>query len=303
MTLTGATVSLQGRLDVRGSSAGAVTITATSGSLGMHHKIEAEAENIGGTGGAITMNAAGTVQVFRRIDADGRLQGGSISVNAGSIDMSSNVFLRGEVGGSATLTTPGTADLNRLDARSRGTDGGTITVTTGSGDITVRDFLDASGDEGLGGSISLTAGTAAAASINAEQDLRVDSHGNAGTVVLNASGGITIDDRIDANSTDGTGGTVQVTANGPVVSTDRIEVDGETGGEIQIASTAGNVTLSGNYFASGPSGGVIEATASGDLTANGDFDAQIGGCIGLSAGGTLNTMGGAFSPPFVASCP
>jgi hypothetical protein len=303
MTLSGSTVTIEGRLDVRGSSGGSVAITATSGSLTLNHKIEAEAENTGGTGGSITLNAAGTVLVDRKIDADGRAQGGSININAGTIDMQANVFLKGGVGGTATFSTPGTANLDRIDARSRDTDGGTITVTTGSGDITVGDILNAAGDDGVGGSISLTAGTAAAASINVDRDLRVSSHGNAGTVVLSATGTITVDDKIDADSSQATGGSVQISANGPVVSTDRIEVDGDAGGEIQIASTASGVTLSGRYLAGGLAGGVIEATASGNLTADGDFDAEIGGCIGLAAGGTLNTTGGSFSPPFVASCP
>ena len=86
------------------------------------------------------------------------------------------------------------------------------------------------------------------------------------------------------------------------------------GGTIRISATAGDLLLAGTLLAgTGASaggnsiGGTIECDASGNLTAGGVFEcldaAASGGCIGLSAGGTLDTSGGTFDKPIVASCP
>lgn len=57
------------------------------------------------------------------------------------------------------------------------------------------------------------------------------------------------------------------------------------------------------FSATGTSGGVIEGQATGNLTANGEYTAAGGGCIGLSAGGTLDTSAATFDVPLTASCP
>jgi hypothetical protein len=57
------------------------------------------------------------------------------------------------------------------------------------------------------------------------------------------------------------------------------------------------------FDATGAAGGVIEGQAGGNLTAVGKYSAGTGGCIGLSAGGTLDTSGGTFDVPLTGSCP
>jgi hypothetical protein len=50
--------------------------------------------------------------------------------------------------------------------------------------------------------------------------------------------------------------------------------------------------------AEGTPGGVIEGQATGDMTVQGRYSADAGGCIGLVAGGTLTiTLGSTFLPP------
>jgi len=86
------------------------------------------------------------------------------------------------------------------------------------------------------------------------------------------------------------------------------------GGIIHVAASAGDLLLEGMLLAGtnassglNSEGGTIEGTASGDLTASGVFQclgaAISGGCIGLSAGGTLDTNGGTFDKAIVSDCP
>src|SRR5262249_1823003 len=70
-------------------------------------------------------------------------------------------------------------------------------------------------------------------------------------------------------------------------------------GSLRFSATAGDLTLSGTFLARGR---VIEGMASGNLTADGVFRATFG-CIGLSAGGTLDTSAGSFDAPIVPDCP
>ena len=71
------------------------------------------------------------------------------------------------------------------------------------------------------------------------------------------------------------------------------------GATFQLAATAGDLTLAGRLSA--PSG-TIEGTATNDLTASGRFEVGTG-CIGLAAGGVLDTSTGTFDVPVVADCP
>jgi hypothetical protein len=48
---------------------------------------------------------------------------------------------------------------------------------------------------------------------------------------------------------------------------------------------------------------VIEGIAGGDLTVDGKYKAQVGGCIGFSAGGTLDTSSAGFDVALSGSCP
>ena len=71
-------------------------------------------------------------------------------------------------------------------------------------------------------------------------------------------------------------------------------------GEIRIQATAGDVALGGDLRAAG---GIIEAAAVGNLTADGAFSVAPSGCIALSAGGVLDASGGLFDVPIVPDCP
>ena len=83
----------------------------------------------------------------------------------------------------------------------------------------------------------------------------------------------------------------------------RILVDGtQPSGRIKLDATAGDLTLSGRFRARGRAGS-IEGSATRGVFADGEFEADGDGCIGLSAGTTLDTTGSMFDIPVMTSCP
>ncbi len=76
-----------------------------------------------------------------------------------------------------------------------------------------------------------------------------------------------------------------------------------TPGEIRIShSGTGTAQVHGKLDAR--ESGVVEVLApNGDLTASGKFFAGPAGCIGVSAGGVLDTSGLANDVPLATSCP
>ena len=72
------------------------------------------------------------------------------------------------------------------------------------------------------------------------------------------------------------------------------------GGLVCSKATAGNMLVEGDVDARGA--GVIEAAASGDLTANGDFPHRSRRVHRTFGGGTLDTAGGSFNPAPGPSC-
>lgn len=170
--------------------------------------------------------------------------------------------------------------------------GGTITIASTGGDVLVTDRLRAqSGDgtqpgDGAGGHIDIVA----ADLVSIVADVHVNAFpGRAGAP----------------------GGTLEIDAARIVIADARFDADGDTPGPdfpsapaagARLTSTSGEISLDGIFQArGGPS--VIQADAATNLTATGIFQVAPDGCVGLSAGGTLNASGATFDVPFVPTCP
>jgi hypothetical protein len=188
-------------------------------------------------------------------------------------------------------------------------------VVTASGDVVVNGRALANGR--IAGDVTLSSSTAGI-TINGRV---AASGGNGGAVSLSAATLASVDGIVEASGT-----TRRPRAAGPARSTSAaptpasVRVQSSTpaawrpGGTIHVAASAGDLLLEGTLLASTNAsvafyavGGTIEGTASGDLTASGVFQclgtAVSGGCIGLSAGGTLDTSGGTFDKAIVSDCP
>jgi hypothetical protein len=174
-----------------------------------------------------------------------------------------NVVLRGQAG--VTIGAP--------ILTSRPLQGGDVEVTSSAGDIIIASPVDASGRGG-------------------------------GDIVVAAAGGVTVQRSLVARSKRADpGGNIRIDAASSAVSAVLNASGPAAAGNIRLNATSGNLTLGGALLATGAVGGVIEAVAAADLTADASFRAVAGGCIALAAGGTLDTTGASFDTPPVADCP
>jgi hypothetical protein len=285
-------VTADGRVDVSntGNTAGTIQIEA-GGRLTAAGRIKAR-QGDAILRGATELHVLGTIDVRGFATSQSLIE---LTSTAGPVTVDGTVLANGSavsqgLAGSVIVTASGDVVVNgRLLAN--GDAGGEVAVSSSSGGVAVNGRVSASG--GDGGLVTLSAATLASVdgTIDASGDNPASSGGGAGTI-----------DITGAEARLGAGGLLTATS----VS--------RPGGTIGVSATAGDLLLAGRLLAgTGESsggnslGGTIEGDASGDLTASGVFEcldaAVSGGCIGLSAGGTLDTSGGTFDKPIVASCP
>ena len=239
-------------------------------------------------GGRIDVDAAGTLAVNGRLRAQRHL-----------------VVLHGAAGVAIDRT---------VDVRAAGVDhrAGTIEISSSTGPVSVHAPLLASGAGfAPGGTIEVTA----AGDLTVDAPVSTLAVGEAaGTITLTSTGGlVSVNENLRAAGTPafggGIGGVIRVEGESVQIASG-VDVDavGETaGGDIRLGAAAGGLDLGGRFLTtslSGP-GGIIEGTAAGDLTASGVFRCAgvPDGCIGLGAGGTLDTTGATFDKTPVPDCP
>ena len=166
-------------------------------------------------------------------------------------------------------------------------------AVTAAGDVIVNATL-------LGGGISLTS-TGGGVTIN--RPVR-----SAGRVIVDAAGAVLVDADVLVDPVFAGASEIRMDGASVAVSA-RARVDGSRfgGGELRFTATATDLALGGTFAIEGGdgAGGVIEAIAAGNITADGNFSAAGSppGCIAFQAGGTLDTSGGSFDPAPVVDCP
>lgn len=182
-------------------------------------------------------------------------------------------------------------------------DGGFGEISIDAGGLVTSRTISARGSNALG----LPGGTVAvlAGSVSIERFL-VRGFDGGRVDVESTVGNVDIFRDIDVRGKN-LGGTVLVDSAADLFVKETDAEGGITGGEIRVDGI-GNVFLgdsaSSDFTVEGDvAGGVIEASAGGDLTLKGDFVAEVGGCIGLSAGGTLDTSQADFDVAVTPSCP
>jgi hypothetical protein len=197
------------------------------------------------------------------------------------------------------ISTVGDATVQQ-DLTASGITGGSIHITSTTGDVQVNGALDARGKTASGGDIQLTAG----GRVFLNNAVDTDGGSAGGTVDIQGTTLVTLTRRADVLAGGDVGGKVTLSGGSAVIEGGSdVDVDGSTaGGELRIAAI-GDLVLSGGFRARGDQGGIIEAQASGDVTADGVFQSNTDGCTGLSAGGSLDTAGGIFDMAVEASCP
>jgi hypothetical protein len=182
-------------------------------------------------------------------------------------------------------------------------DGGFGEISINAGGLVSSPTMSARGITGLGlpgGTIAVLAG-----SVSIERFLMRGFNG--GVVDVESTvGNVDIFRDIDVSARN-VGGTVRIDSAADLFVKETNADSATTGGDIRYTAIGnallGESTTSDFTVEGDAAGGVIEASAGGDLTLRGDFVAEVGGCIGLSAGGTLDTSQADFDVPVTASCP
>ncbi|MBY0547729.1 MAG: hypothetical protein K2W95_10570 [Candidatus Obscuribacterales bacterium] len=245
-----------------------------------------------GNGGSVVLRAGesgavSTLSVTGRINVDGNGAG-----NGGYIEIAA-------LGEGTDLTIGAGGDATVLSARSgtAGGDGGAINVTSG-GNLSVNGpslRVYARGEDGNGGSISLTAGGAGGGVIGAAALSFGTSSSSSAPAMLTVNG------RLSTNGAGtGDGGTITLAAQGSqgviqVNESSLLTATGSNGGT--ITATAGkdlsiNSVINASSTRNGGNGGIIELTSgletggvlnvNGDLRANGNGEG-VGGTIALAS--------------------
>jgi hypothetical protein len=248
-------VALSGEIDVRGSPAGAVDITATTAIL-LSGRLRGRPEASSESASSVTLDAP-TVVLAAAVELDG-----------GSDDFGGDLTVAGD-----SITVTGSIDV-------RGGDGGTVDLTANESMVVTAAAsiaADATTTSGSGGEISLQSDgvleVAGLLSANGRNGL-VDGGGDGGSISL---GG---DERVSLPATTGL---VQALGGAP---------DG-SGGDIEVVSLFGPIDIRGSVNASGDTsnslGGTVDVSAdttfdlSGSLAARGAGGG--GGAIEVEAGG------------------
>ncbi len=278
VSLNANAVAINGQIDARGSIGGMALIAGSAGAVIIGDKIEVDGtETVGGT---INVSTTGNLELTtqRKLDADGRTVGGTITLNGGAtVTTKGNLFARGNggtgIGGAITLTGQ-SVSTRGLRVRGRA-DAGTLGVTATGGTILLDSQVDIRSVGGAGGNMVLQA----TGDISLPRTIHADGETAGGTIDIESTGGsVVVEDRIDIDADPGAGGSVAIAA-------------------------AVDISIEDGTDADGTPGGTIVAAAGNDLTADGIFHARTGGCIALTAGGTLNVAAATFDPPLSLSCP
>jgi hypothetical protein len=275
VSLSAATVGLDSSIDVSGSLGGVALVAGSVSAVILGDKVAARgADAVGGT---ITISGPSEVTTEGKLDADGESTGGVIDVSGGAVDVRGNAQARGNgSGGNGGVISIAGQTVSLRNVRLRGrSNAGVLSASASAGDLTVAGQIDSRAVNGIGGDTSLLA----SGGVVVLRRVRSDGQTAGGSIDIESTGAfVTVEDRLNVDASAGAGGTVAIAA-------------------------ATDIILDGGADAGGAPGGAIVASAADDLLASGRFDAQVGGCIALTAGGTLNLTDASLDPANSASCP
>ena len=283
--------------------------SATGGSVNIHagnqvitvRKGKIDVRGKGSAGGQVTVAGTSGVMLEGKTDVRGE-PAGSVVVDSSAGDIVVDKVIKGDGGGAAvTLNAGGNLTTQVISVKGGGASaGGTIALTAGTAGAVLTDNLRADGNTVAGGNVTITGGSV--------QTKTIKVRGSAGgTVDIKSLGGDVSVTNVDGEGSSGAGGTVTINAASAVNVPDGLKLNGPSAGGTARITAGGNASLGetfGKQFdVSGSTGGVIAAHATGNLTAMGQFTAASGGCIGLLAGGVLETAGATFDVPLTGTCP
>ncbi|MCC6848654.1 MAG: hypothetical protein IT294_09145 [Deltaproteobacteria bacterium] len=283
-------------------NAGAITVGAAA-DVTLRQEVLASGEN-GEGGDVLVATPNGDVTIEDKVRVGGQTLGGSFLVSApsGTVTTWAPILARAGTGGLVDVAAATVVPKQDIDARGRTGDGGGVELTASAALDLVKADIDASGKVN-GGTITL-AGDPASGDVAVDASkLRVKgSSGSGGVLTISAAAGLVAIGTATVELTSKTaGGQAAIDGVGIAVG-QKTRFLARDGGEVRFAqSGAGSFSLAGTYDVR--SGGVVEALAPvGSLTATGKATTG-GGCVGMSAGGTLDTTQLNADVAITPSCP
>lgn len=331
----GGDVTLEGRIHAEGNPGGTVTIASSGGFVSLDRDVRVQ--GIGGPGGLLAVTGqTGIAVTDKQLATSDVALGGTIQLTsaAAGVFISDPLYVGGASGGQILVSAPNgvVQPTERLDARATTGTGGIIDIQAEI--ITLVKDAEARSKSGNGGTVHLagsqlvdlaggdaeTGGKIDGGSITLESasgDVRVarassltasGTRGNGGSLTIDVPvGALTLETKValTGNGTLGVGGQADVFANSLTITRARFDADGRaTGGELRFQQSGiGNPFLLEGTFEARKNGTIEALATSGDLTVRGKLRAAPAGCIGLAAGGTLNTTGASTDVPVTPSCP
>ena len=241
------------------TSAGAINIADSAGGLTV-------TGNVAAVGGALTLSTVGALAINGAVDAGGNALG--LTATGGAISQSAaitNVSTLSASGSSVTLNNAGNTITNLGTTSSTA---GAINIADSAGGLTVAGNVTATGGP-------VTLGTVGALAINSA----VDAGGNA--LSLTATGGAISQSAAITNVTTLTATGGSVTLNNGSNTITSLGTTNSTAGAINIADSAGGVTVTGNVTAAG---GPVSLSTVGAMTVSGTIDGG-GNAMSLTATG------------------
>lgn len=329
LSLTAGTISVAGGIRSTGYGLVDVTLTASqdlavTGSIRLWVSTPEASPNDLTLSAGGDINLAGPVRLFSHPTGAAQFQADA----GGTLTVSDTILANG-----AHLALAGAQGL-RVDApiyAARQGAGGSVTLSSSNGGVLINDTIrvpsrksdiaaqggrvrvSAAGDVVVNGRIAGLARDVGpeVSLVSSGGDVTVNGRITArrgGQLTVQAAGVATLNQPVVVGgSTLGSRGEVHVEAPSVVVAPS-VAIRGNShdfGGEYCFKATGGNLALSGGFFArsGGPGPGSIEASATGNLLADGAFRVAPGGCIALTAGGTLDTSAGTFDTALSPDCP
>ena len=286
-----------GKIDVSAAAYAAALEIRAGGSAVLDGKLLADGTGGSGSGGSISVTAAGdiTSQLNSSISATaGSGVYGDVDLSAdGDVRLGDLVNVNGNDGGTLKISAGGDVELADVKVTGGAGDGGEVTIEAGRGVVLHKSILANGGatiDGGnSGGSIDITADFGDVSVANDLQAQGAGDGGDGGTVSVVARGAIQIASAAVVSaraSGQSDGGDVSLTAGAALGIEGRVDASGATGGGTIRAIAGGDTVIDAHLDASGrgsgSSGGGIWVAAGSDaqgtLTLTSVLDAGGGGC-------------------------
>ena len=297
-----------GAIDVQGVILRASNITLVAGG-DVRLRRPLKARGSAGADPTITLSAGGSVQV------DGSITSRWYTPPIVSIDAGDDITVAGAIiahfSGKVFLSAGGDIAIDRsVNVNDQNLDfgfAGEVTIDAG-GSVSIGRQVLARGEGGSSGNPKVT--ISGAGGVVVERGILVGTSPFDGSnyptevTVSSSLGDVRISKRLQALPH----GDIRVSAGGTATLDARTLAGWSTGpfppgypnSTAQIRVSASTVVMDGVFATTD---GIIEAAASGNLTAGGEFRAAPDGCIALTAGGTLDTSAATFDLALSGDCP